>query len=152
LEVVTKRLALLHEMVPNAVRVAVLVDPANGPTAASTLRDVQEAARAIGLQIQVLNATTIGEIDAAFASLAHDRPDALFVAPGLFFADRRVQIATLAARARIPAAYSVREYVAAGGLMSYGTDTADRFREAGIYTGKILRGAKPADLPVVQAT
>ena len=101
LEVVTKRLALLHEMVPNAVRVAVLVDPANGPTAESTLRDVQEAARAIGLQIQVLNATTIGEIDAAFATLAHERADALFVAPGAFFTSRSVQLATLAARDRI---------------------------------------------------
>jgi putative tryptophan/tyrosine transport system substrate-binding protein len=152
LEVVAKRLALLHELVPNAVRVAVLVDPANATGVEATLREVPGAARAMGMQIRILNASTIGEIDAAFASLAHDRPDALFVAPGLFFADRRVEIATLAARARIPAAYSIREYVEAGGLMSYGTDTADRYRQAGVYTGKILNGTKPADLPVVQST
>jgi putative tryptophan/tyrosine transport system substrate-binding protein len=116
------------------------------------LRDVQEAARAIGLQIHVLNATTIGEIDAAFTALARERPDALFVAPDGFFTSRRVQIANLAARDRIPAAYSQRDNVAAGGLMSYGTDIADRFRQVGVYTGNILKGAKPADLPVQQAT
>ena len=151
-EVVAKRLALLHELVPKAVRVAVLVNPANAPAAETTLRDVQEAARAIGLQIHVLNASTSREIDAAFATLARERPDALFVAPDAFFTSRRVQIATLAARDRIPAAYANRDYVAAGGLMSYGTDLADRFRQIGVYTGKILNGAKPADLPVVQST
>jgi putative ABC transport system substrate-binding protein len=113
---------------------------------------VQEAARVIGLQIQVLNATTIGEIDAAFATLARERPDALFVTPDGFFTSRRVQIATLAARGRIPAAYSIRDHVVAGGLMSYGTGQADRLRQIGVYTGKILNGAKPADLPVVQST
>jgi len=113
---------------------------------------VQVAARTIGLQIQVLNATTIGEIDAAFATLSCERPDALFVAPDGFFASRRVQFATLAARERIPAAYGSHEYVAAGGLMSYGTDIADRYRQAGVYTGRILKGAKPADLPVLQPT
>ena len=151
-EVVAKRLALLHELVPKAVRVAVLLNPANAPVAETTLREVQEAARAIGLQIHVLNASTSGEIDAAFATLARERPDALFVAPDAFFTSRRVQIATLAARDRIPAAYAIRDFVVAGGLMSYGTDNADRFRQTGVYTGKILNGAKPADLPVVQPT
>jgi putative ABC transport system substrate-binding protein len=149
-EVNAKRLALLHELVPKAVRVAVLLNPANAIE--TTLRDVQEAAQAIGLQIQVLNASTIDEIDAAFAALAHDRPDALFVAPDVFFLSRQVQITTLAARHRIPASYSLRDFVVAGGLMSYGTNQLDRYRQYGIYTGKILNGAKPADLPVVQAT
>jgi putative ABC transport system substrate-binding protein len=151
-ELIAKRLRLLHDLVPKAVRIAVLVNPANARTAESTLREVQEAAPAIGLQIQIFNATTIGEIDAAFASLARERPDALFVAPDSFFLSRRGQFATLAARDRIPAAYTIREYVAAGGLMSYGTDLADSFRQVGVYTGRILKGAKPADLPVVQST
>ena len=151
-EVMAKRLRLLHELVPKAVRVAVLVNPANAPIAETTLRDVQEAAPTIGLQIQILNATTIGEIDAAFATLARERPDALFVAADAFFTSRAVQFATLTARDRIPAAYSNRDYVAAGGLMSYGTDFADMFRQVGVYTGSILKGAKPADLPVLQST
>jgi putative ABC transport system substrate-binding protein len=151
-EVVAKRLALLHELVPKAVRVAVLLNPANGPSAETTLREVQEAAPTLRLQIQTLNATTIGEIDAAFATLARERPDAFFAAADGFFASRRVQFATLTARDRIPAAYGNREFVAAGGLMSYGTDTADRYRRVGVYTGRILKGAKPADLPVVQST
>ena len=151
-EVVAKRLRLLHDLVPKAVRVAVLVNPANASTAESTLRDVQEAAPTIGLQIQILNARTIGEIDAAFASLARERPDALFVAPDGFFTSRRVQFATLTARDKIPATYSNRDFVAAGGLMSYGTDLADMFRQVGVYTGSILKGAKPADLPVLQST
>jgi putative tryptophan/tyrosine transport system substrate-binding protein len=151
-ELVAKRLALLHELVPKAVRVAVLLNPANGTTAETTLRDVQEAARVIGLQIPVLNASTGPEIDAAFATLAGERPDAVFVSSDGFFTSRRVQIATLAARERIPAAYANRDLVVAGGLMSYGTDNEDRFRQAGVYTGKILNGAKPADLPVLQPT
>ena len=151
-ELVAKNLALLHELVPKAVRVAVLLNPANVPPAETTLRQVQEAARAIGLQIQVLNASTSREIDAAFATLARERPDALFVAPDSFFTSRRVQIAALAARDRIAATYVNRDYVAAGGLMSYGTDLADMERQVGIYTGSILKGAKPADLPVVQST
>ena len=142
----------LHDLVPKAVRVAVLVNPGNASVAESTIRDVQEAAPTIGLQIQILNASTIGEIDAAFAALARERPDALFVAPDAFFASRRVQFATLTARDRIPASYSVRELVAAGGLMSYGTDLADMFHQIGVYTGKILKGAKPAELPVLQST
>jgi putative tryptophan/tyrosine transport system substrate-binding protein len=151
-EVVAKRLGLLHQLVPKAVRVAVLVNPANATNSETTLRGVQEAARIIGLQIQVLNASASREIDAAFAILARERPDALFVAPDGFFASRGLQFAILAARDRIPAAYSSRDYVTAGGLMSYGTSFTDTFRQIGIYTGNILKGAKPADLPVVQST
>jgi putative tryptophan/tyrosine transport system substrate-binding protein len=151
-EVNSKRLALLHQLVPKAVRIAVLVNPANAAVTETTLRDVQEAARAIGLQIHVLNASTSREIDAAFATLARERPDALFVAPDAFLASRRVQFTTLAARDRIPASYPRRDYVAVGGLISYGTDVADMFRQVGVYTGKILKGAKPADLPVQQST
>ncbi len=151
-EVAAKRLRLLHDLVPKAVRIAVLVNPGNASNAEPTLRDVQEAASTIGLQIQILNATTIGEIDAAFATLARERPDALFLAGDAFFTSRRVQFAILTAHHRIPAAYSNRDYVAAGGLMSYGTDLADMFRQVGVYTGSILKGAKPADMPVVQST
>jgi putative ABC transport system substrate-binding protein len=151
-EVVAKRLALLHELVPKAVRVAVLVNPANASGAESVLREAQEAAPTMGLQIQVLKATTIGEIDTAFAALARERPDALFVAPDAFFTSRRVQFVTLTARDRIPATYGNSDIVAAGGLMSYGTDFLDSFRQVGIYTALILKGAKPADLPVVQST
>ena len=122
------------------------------PLTEITLREVKEAAPTIGLQIQILNATTIDEIDAAFAIFARVRPDALFVAPDAFFTGRRGQIATLTARDRIPAAYANRELVAAGGLMSYGTDLADMFHQVGVYTGSILKGAKPADLPVLQST
>jgi putative ABC transport system substrate-binding protein len=151
-EVVAKRLRLLHDLLPKAARVAVLVNPANASSVEATLRGVQEAAPPIGLQSQILNATTIDEIDAAFATFARERPDALFVAPDTFFTSRRVQFATLTARDRIPASYAVRELVAAGGLMSYGTDVADMFRQVGVYTGSILKGAKPADLPVLQLT
>jgi putative tryptophan/tyrosine transport system substrate-binding protein len=151
-EVVGKRLRLLHDLVPKAVRVAVLVDPTNATGAESTLRAVQQAAAANGLQIQVLNATTIGEIDAAFATVARDHPDVLFVAGDSFFTSRRGQFAILAARERLPAAYANRDIVAAGGLMSYGTDLADAFHQVGVYTGNILKGAKPADLPVQQST
>jgi len=151
-ELGAKRLRLLHDLVPKAVRVAVLVNPANASSAKTTLRDVQQVAPALGLQIQILNASTIGEIDAAFASFARERPDALFVAPDAFFASRAVQFITLAARDRIPATYSERDTVAAGGLMSYGTDLADMYHQVGVYTGNILKGAKPADLPVLQST
>jgi putative ABC transport system substrate-binding protein len=151
-EVVAKRLRLLHDLVPKAVRIAVLVNPANASTAEPTLREVHEAASTIGLQIQILNATTIGEIDAAFATLASDRPDALFIGGDAFFFSRRGQFATLAARDRIPAAFGNRDAVAVGGLMSYGTDIADMFRQVGVYTGNVLKGAKPADLPVLQST
>jgi putative tryptophan/tyrosine transport system substrate-binding protein len=153
-EVNAKRLGLLHELVPKATRVAVLLNPANAPIAEITLRDVQGAARTIGLQIHLLKASTSGEIDAAFGVLAHERPDALFVAADPFLTTRRVrvQIAILAASSRIPAAYSLRDCVLAGGLMSYGTNSADRYRQVGIYTGRILKGDKPADLPVMQST
>jgi putative ABC transport system substrate-binding protein len=151
-EVLAKRLRLLHDLVPKAVRVAVLVNPATRVVAETTLRETNEAAPTLGLQIQVLNATTIGEIDAAFATLARERPDALLVAPDNLFNSRRVQFATLTARDRIPASYGNRDYVTAGGLMSYGTDFADSSRQVGVYTGRILKGAKPADLPVVQST
>jgi putative ABC transport system substrate-binding protein len=149
--VVAKRLQLLHELVPKAVRIAVLVNPANA-SAESTVRTVQQAAPTLGLQIQILNATTIGEIDAAFATLERERPDALFVAGDAFFSSRAVQFATLAARDRIPATYALRDYVAAGGLMSYATDFTDSFHQVGVYTGTILKGVKPADLPVLQST
>jgi putative ABC transport system substrate-binding protein len=151
-EVAAKRLRLLHELVPNAARVAVLVNPANAAATENTLRDLHEAAPIIGVQIQVFKASTIREIDAAFATLGRERPDALFVGPDGFFSSRRVQLAILAARDRIPAAYTQRGYVAAGGLMSYGTDQLDMSRQVGVYTANILKGAKPADLPVLQST
>jgi putative tryptophan/tyrosine transport system substrate-binding protein len=151
-EVAAKRLRLLHDLVPKAVRIAVLVDPANAATAEGTLTGMQEAAAAIGLQMRILNATTIGEIDAAFASFAQERPDALFVGADAFFASRAVQFITLTARDRIPAAYSTREYVTAGGLMSYGVELVEIAHQVGLYTGNILKGAKPADLPVQQST
>jgi putative tryptophan/tyrosine transport system substrate-binding protein len=150
-EVVAKGLRLLHDLLPKAVRIAVLMNPANAPIAESTLRDVQKAAPTLGLQIRILNATTTGEIDAAFASFASDRPDALFVAPDGFFSSRSGQFATLTARDRIPAAYWNRDFVEAGGLMSYGTDLAETYRQVGVYTGKIVKGAKPADLAVAQS-
>jgi putative ABC transport system substrate-binding protein len=151
-EVAAKRLRLLRDLVPKAVRVAVLVNPVNASIAETTLRDMQEAALTIGLQIQIVNASTIGEIDAAFATFAREPPDALFVAPDALFASRAVQLATLTARDRIPATYSRRDYVSVGGLMSYGADIADMVHQAGVYTGRILKGAMPADLPVSQST
>ena len=151
-EVEAKRLGLLRELVPKAVRIAVLVNPANVPTAEVTLRDVPEAARALGLQIEVIKASTIREIEAAFEALARDHADALFVSSEAFFLGRRVQFAILAARDRIPAAYPAREFVEAGGLMSYGANLADSWHQVGRYTGQILKGAKPADLPVMQSS
>jgi ABC-type uncharacterized transport system substrate-binding protein len=151
-ELVAKRMALLHELVPKAVRIAVLVNPANPASAESAVRDIPEAARALGLQIQVLNASTSREIEAAFATLVRDRADALFFAPDIFFVTRRVQLATLAASYRIPATYPSRQAVEAGGLMAYDTDRVDMYRQVGAYTGQILKGAKLADLPVLQST
>jgi ABC-type uncharacterized transport system substrate-binding protein len=150
-ELVAKRLELLRELVPGATRVALLVNPTNALTE-STLRDVEAAARTIGLEVQVLKASTSGEINTAFATLVRERSDALFVGPDAFFSSRRVHIATLAARHVVPATYAQREYVEAGGLISYGTNLTDTFRQVGVYTGRILKGAKPADLPVVQAS
>jgi putative ABC transport system substrate-binding protein len=151
-ETTAKRLGLLHDLVPKAIRIAVLLNPANVPTAEATLRDIPEAARTIGLQIQFLNASTGREIEAAFATLVRDKADALFVAADGFFVGRRVQLVALAAHYRIPAAHPARESVEVGGLMSYGADAADSFRQVGVYTGQILKGAKPADLPVLQST
>jgi putative ABC transport system substrate-binding protein len=151
-EVGAKRLALLHELVPKAVRIAVLVNPANTSTAEATLREIPETARTLGLQTQILNASTSGEIEAAFSTLVSGRADALFVGPDAFFISRRVQFATLAARHGIPAAYPNREEVEAGGLMSYGVDIPFAWRQVGLYAGQILKGAKPADLPVLQSS
>jgi len=151
-EVEGKRLRLLHDLVPKAVRIAVLVNPGNVVSAEGALQGAQQAAAAIGLQIRPLKATTIGDIDAAFASFAQERPDALFVAADAFFATRAAQFITLTARDRIPAAYSLRDYVFGGGLMSYGADLAEAGHQVGVYTGSILKGAKPADLPVLQST
>ena len=145
-------LRLPRDEVPKAARIAVLVNPANVSTAEATLLDIPPAARTLGLQFQVLNASTSREIEAAFTNLARDRVDALFVAPDSFFISRRVQFATLTARDRIPAAYADREMTEAGGLMSYGTDFTDMFRQVGGYTGRILNGTQPSELPVVQAT
>jgi putative tryptophan/tyrosine transport system substrate-binding protein len=150
-ELVAKRLELLRELVPAATRVAVLVNPA-GPGHEITLRDVEPAARAMGLQIQVLNASTSSEINAAFATFVRERPDALFVSTDPFFTSRRAQMVQLAARHMVPAAYHARHYPEIGGLMSYGSNVADGLRQLGVYTGRILKGAKPADLPVVQAS
>jgi ABC-type uncharacterized transport system substrate-binding protein len=151
-ELVAKRLELLRELVPSAARVAVLVNPTNAANTETTLRDVEGAARAIGLQIQVLNAGSSGEINAAFKTIARERPDALFVGADPFFTGRRVQLANLASHHSIPATYSARESAEAGGLMSYGANVADAWRQVGVYTGRILKGAKPADLPVVQSS
>jgi putative ABC transport system substrate-binding protein len=150
-ETVAKRLSLLHELVPKAVRVGVLVNPTNPAITEATLLEVREAAPALGLQIQVVNANTIGEINAAFAALVREHADALFVTSDALFASRRVQLATLAARDRIPPAFRDREFSVAGGLMSYGTELRDTWRQVGVYTGSILKGAKPAELPVQQA-
>jgi len=150
-EVVAKRLGLLHELVPKAVRIAVLVNPANIASTES-IRDIPEAARTLGLQVQVLKASTGPEIDAGFSAMVRDRADALFIAPDAFFVSRRVQFATLAARDRVPTSCVNREMVEAGLLMSYGANIADMFLQVGIYTGDILKGTKPADLPVLQST
>jgi putative ABC transport system substrate-binding protein len=151
-ELAAKRLALQRELVPAATRVAVLVNPANAAHTETLLRDVEAAARVIGLQIQIVNASTNREIDAAFAGLARERVDALFVFPDPFFISRRFQIVQLATRHAVPATYPARDFVEPGGLMSYGTDSADAWRQTGVYTGRVLRGVKPADLPVVQSS
>jgi putative ABC transport system substrate-binding protein len=150
-EVVAKRLELLRELVPGAARIAVLLNSADPARSESMLKDVQAAANTLALHVQVLNASTGHQIEAAFATLAHEPPDALFVAPDGFFNTRRVQLAMLAARHAIPTTFAVREYADAGGLMSYGTSLADMHRQVGVYTGRILKGAKPADLPVMQS-
>jgi putative ABC transport system substrate-binding protein len=151
-ELAAKRLELLREMVPAAKRLAVLVNPAQAINTESTLQEVRAGAQAMGLQIQVLNVGTNREIDAAFAGFEHERPDALFVGSGTLFTGRRVQLTQWAAHHRMPASYSGREYVEAGGLMSYGSNTTEAYRQAGAYVGRILKGAKPADLPVMQSS
>jgi putative ABC transport system substrate-binding protein len=151
-EVAAKRLELLRELVPAVTRVAVLVNPADPTNTETTLEDVELAARARGLQISVFRASTSREINAAFETFARERADALFVASGPFFASRRIQLAQLAAFHRLPATYAIRQNAEAGGLMSYGASLIDAYRQVGAYTGRILKGAKPADLPVVQAT
>jgi putative tryptophan/tyrosine transport system substrate-binding protein len=150
-ELVAKRLALLHDLVPKAVRIALLVNPANLPNA-KTMRDLTEAARVLGLQITTLNASTTGEIEAAFATLVRDRADALFVNADVFFGTQAMQIARLAAQYGIPAAYDNRAYPEVGGLMSYGPDVSETCRQVGVYTGQILKGEKPANMPVQQVT
>jgi putative tryptophan/tyrosine transport system substrate-binding protein len=149
-DIAAKRLGLLHDLLPRAVRIAVLVNPANASTAEAARRDVPEAARAAGLQIEFLNASTAREIEAAFATLERQRADALFITPDGFLTGRRVQLATSAARYGIPLASAIREEVEAGGLMSYGPDLVDMYRQVGVYAGQILKGAKPSDLPVQQ--
>jgi putative ABC transport system substrate-binding protein len=151
-ELGAKRLELVRELMPAAARVAVLVNPANVTTTAATVRDVETAAHAIGLEIQVLNASTSQEINLAFATFGRERPDALFLSPDPFFTARRVQLATLATRHVVPMIAGSRQITEAGGLMSYGANITDAFRQAGVYAGRILKGAKPADLPVVQSS
>jgi putative ABC transport system substrate-binding protein len=152
LELVAKRLELLRALVPGAVRVAALLNPANTTITESMLRDLEPAAGTMGLKIQVLNADTNEEIDTAFATLGRERPDALFVSSGPYYNARRVQLTQWAARLGIPATYGSRLAAEVGGLMSYGSSRTDSFREMGVYAGRILKGAKPSDLPVVQAT
>jgi len=151
-EVMAKRLGLLRELVPVATRIAVLVNPANVGRGALTRAELEPAARVLGLQVQFFDASTNPEIDAAYATLVRERPDALFVSSDTFFTSRRMQLISLAARHALPAAYPVREFVEAGGLMSYGTSLAEAYRQVGVYSGRILKGEKPADLPVMQAS
>jgi putative tryptophan/tyrosine transport system substrate-binding protein len=151
-ELAAKRLELLRELVPGAARVAVLVNPANSTTAESTLRGMEPAARAMGLQIQVLNASSSREIDAVFATLESERPDAIVVGTDTFLIDRRVQLALQAMLHKLPATYPVRDFAEVGGLMTYGASLMDAYRQMGVYAGRILKGAKPTDLPVMQAT
>ena len=151
-ELVAKRLALLHELLPRATRVAVLVNPSNVATAEPTVRDVAIVGRALSLDIQVYNASTRGELDAAFAAFSSWGPEALFVGPDPLFNTERAQLVDLAARHALPASYFQRDHVEGGGLMSYGPDFADFYRQAGTYVGRLLKGVRPADLPVQQPT
>ena len=151
-ELVAKRLELLRELVPIATRVAMLVNPTNATTTETTLRDAESAARAMGLQIQAVRASTSREINAAFVSIVRERLDTIFVSLDPFLASRRVQLVHLASRHAVPATYALRDFAEAGGLMSYGANITDAYRQMGVYAGRILKGAKPADLPVVQAS
>jgi putative ABC transport system substrate-binding protein len=152
IETEAKRLGLMHDLLPKAARFAVLLNPSNPRFTEATSNSVAEAAHALGLEINFYKASTSGEIDMAFAAMARDRVDALFIGAEALFVSRSVQIATLAIRDRLPASFSSPELVQAGLLMSYGTSLFDTARQVGIYTGSILKGAKPADLPVLQAT
>jgi putative tryptophan/tyrosine transport system substrate-binding protein len=151
-ELSAKRLDFLHTLVPRAARVAVLVNPANAATTEGTLRDLEPAGLAMTLKIRLLKASTREEIDAAFATFAGERPDAVFVGVDPFFTSRRVQLVHLATRYALPAAYAGRQFAEIGGLMSYGTNFSDSYRQVGIYTGRILKGTKPAELPVLQSS
>ncbi len=150
-ELMGKQLSLLRELVPGAIRVAVLINPRFAASASATA-DVESAAHAMGLQARILNASHSREIIDAFTTIARDHHEALLVGPDPYFVQRRTQLVTLAARHAIPTSYNVRDYVEAGGLMSYGTNTVDAYRQVGVYAGRILKGTKPADLPVVQAS
>ena len=150
-ELRAKRLELLRDLLPQATRIGVLVNPADVTLTDAQLKEVTTAARAMGLQIQVHNADTRAEIDAAFEAIGRERPDALFVATTPFLNGRRVQLTQLAAFHRLPAIYALRDYAEAGGLMSYGADIVDAYRQAGLYVGRILKGAKPAELPIAQS-
>jgi putative tryptophan/tyrosine transport system substrate-binding protein len=150
-ELVGKRLGFVRELVPAATRIAVLLNP-TGPNSETTLRDAQSTARVTGLEIQALNASTSREINAAFATFVRDRSDALLVDIDPFFTSRRIQLVNLASRHAIPAIYPGRQFTEAGGLMSYGSDLKDAWRQVGAYAGRILKGAKPADLPVAQSS
>jgi putative tryptophan/tyrosine transport system substrate-binding protein len=149
-ELAAKRLGLLRELVPTAARVAVLLNPAEVAIAAANLRDVEMAAGAMAQQILVFTARTSGEIDTAFDAMARGRLDAVFISSGPFFTSRRVQLAHLATHHRIPAIHGSRSYAEVGGLISYGASVPEAQRQAGVYTGRILKGVKPADLPVMQ--
>ena len=151
-ELAAKRLELLRMLMPNATRIAVIVDPANAPVTGATLRDIEPAALAMGLQLKIFNVSTSREIDAAFATFVSERPDALFVGGAPFLNARRVQLALAAGRSGVPAIYVGRQYAEAGGLMSYGPNILDAYRQMGVYAGRILKGAKPSDLPVVQSS
>jgi putative ABC transport system substrate-binding protein len=151
-ELAAKQLELLRELAPAAKHVGALVNPANPTNAESTLKDLEPASRALGLQVRIHNASTSGELDTAFGTMTRERPDALFVGTDPFFNARRVQLALLAGRLGIPTIYSGREYAEAGGLMSYGSDIVDSYRQVGVYVGRILKGTKAADLPIVQAS
>jgi putative tryptophan/tyrosine transport system substrate-binding protein len=151
-EVDAKRLGLMHELLPKAKRFAVLVNPANAPNAEATLKTVKQAAPSLELELLFFNASTPAEIDAAFVAIARERADALFIGADGFFAGRGAQFATLAARDHLPTSVFAGDVAKAGLLMSYGTNVGDVFRQVGVYTGSILKGAKPADLPVLQST
>jgi len=142
----------MRELVPSAARAAVLVNPNNTANAETTLRDVEPAARAMGLQTQILKASTSSEIEAAFATFVHERPDIMFVGNDAYLTSRRVQLVHLATLHKMPATYSLREVAEAGGLMSYGVKMGDALRQLGVYAGRILKGDRPVDLPVVQSS